>query len=143
MEKRALGDLPRPKAQTGLIVANPPYGERIGAESGLPALYSELGTVLRDRFQGWQAAILTGNPPLARNLGIYAKRTHRVYNGTIECRLLRFDLNEASAQRPAAEVRADWSSRPGAQMFANRLRKNLQRLDPWARQRAYRLLSGV
>ena len=132
VEKCALSDVPRPKEGTGLIVANPPYGERIGAESGLPELYSELGTVLRDRFQGWQAAILTGNPPLARNLGIYAKRTHRVFNGTIECRLLRFDLNEASAQRPAEEVRADWSNRPGAQMFANRLRKNLQRLDPWA-----------
>ena len=132
VEKRALSDVPRPRGETGLIVANPPYGERIGAESGLPELYSELGAVLRDRFQGWQAAILTGNPPLARNLGIYAKRTHRVFNGTIECRLLRFDLNEASAQRPAEEVRADWSSRPGAQMFANRLRKNLQRLDPWA-----------
>ncbi len=132
VEQRALYDLPRPKAETGLIVANPPYGIRIGAESGLPALYSELGGVLRERFQGWQAAILTGNPPLARNLGIYAKRTHRVFNGTIECRLLRFDLNEASAQRPAEQVRADWSSRPGAQMFANRLRKNLQRLDPWA-----------
>jgi 23S rRNA (guanine2445-N2)-methyltransferase / 23S rRNA (guanine2069-N7)-methyltransferase len=132
VEKRALSDVPRPRGETGLIVANPPYGERIGAESGLPELYSELGAVLRDRFQGWQAAILTGNPPLARNLGIYAKRTHRVFNGTIECRLLRFDLNEASAQRPAEKVRADWSSRPGAQMFANRLRKNLQRLDPWA-----------
>ena len=131
VEKRSLSELPRPKGE-GLVVANPPYGERIGAESGLPALYSELGAVLRERFQGWQAAILTGNPPLARNLGIYAKRTHRVFNGTIECRLLRFDLNEASAQRPAAEVRADWSSRPGAQMFANRLRKNLQRMDPWA-----------
>jgi 23S rRNA (guanine2445-N2)-methyltransferase / 23S rRNA (guanine2069-N7)-methyltransferase len=132
IEKRSLNDVARPKGETGLVVANPPYGERIGAESGLPALYSELGAVLRERFQGWQAAIMTGNPPLARNLGIYAKRTHRVFNGTIECRLLRFDLNEASAQRPAEEVRADWSSRPGAQMFANRLRKNLQRLDPWA-----------
>jgi 23S rRNA (guanine2445-N2)-methyltransferase / 23S rRNA (guanine2069-N7)-methyltransferase len=132
VEKRALLEVPRPAGETGLIVANPPYGERIGAESGLPELYSELGSMLRDRFQGWQAAILTGNPPLARNLGIYAKRTHRVFNGTIECRLLRFELDEASAQRPAEEVRADWSSRPGAQMFANRLRKNLQRLDPWA-----------
>jgi 23S rRNA (guanine2445-N2)-methyltransferase / 23S rRNA (guanine2069-N7)-methyltransferase len=132
IEKRSLSELVRPKGETGLVVANPPYGERIGAESGLPALYSELGAVLRERFQGWQAAILTGNPPLARNLGIYAKRTHRVFNGTIECRLLRFDLNEGSVQRPADEVRADWSSRPGAQMFANRLRKNLQRLDPWA-----------
>jgi 23S rRNA (guanine2445-N2)-methyltransferase / 23S rRNA (guanine2069-N7)-methyltransferase len=132
VEKRALLEVPRPAGETGLIVANPPYGERIGAESGLPELYSELGSMLRDRFQGWQAAILTGNPPLARNLGIYAKRTHRVFNGTIECRLLRFELDEASAQRPAEEVRADWSSRPGAQMFANRLRKNLQRLDSWA-----------
>jgi 23S rRNA (guanine2445-N2)-methyltransferase / 23S rRNA (guanine2069-N7)-methyltransferase len=132
VEKRTLGEIVRPRGEAGLIVANPPYGERIGAESGLPSLYSELGNVLRDRFQGWQAAILTGNPPLARNLGIYAKRTHRFYNGAIECRLLRFELTEASEQRPAEVVRADWSSRPGAQMFANRLRKNLQRLDPWA-----------
>ena len=134
VEKRALSEVSRPRGATGLVVANPPYGERIGADSGLPALYSELGSVLREHFQGWQAAILTGNPPLARNLGIYAKRTHRFFNGSIECRLLRFDLNEASAQRPAEEVRADWSSRPGAQMFANRLRKNLQRLDPWAQR---------
>jgi 23S rRNA (guanine2445-N2)-methyltransferase / 23S rRNA (guanine2069-N7)-methyltransferase len=134
IEKRSLSEVVRPKCEAGLVVSNPPYGERIGSESGLPALYSELGAVLRERFQGWQAAILTGNPPLARNLGIYAKRTHRVFNGTIECRLLRFDLNEASVQRPAEEVRADWSSRPGAQMFANRLRKNLQRLDPWAQR---------
>jgi 23S rRNA (guanine2445-N2)-methyltransferase / 23S rRNA (guanine2069-N7)-methyltransferase len=132
VEKRSLGEIVPPKGGAGLVVANPPYGERIGAESGLPALYSELGSTLRDRFQGWQAAILTGNPPLARNLGIYAKRSHRFYNGTIECRLLRFELNPASEQRPAEVVRADWSSRPGALMFANRLRKNLQRLDPWA-----------
>jgi 23S rRNA (guanine2445-N2)-methyltransferase / 23S rRNA (guanine2069-N7)-methyltransferase len=132
-QKRSLAETPRPQGRDpGLIVTNPPYGERIGAESGLPALYSELGGILRERFQGWQAAILTGNPPLARNLGIYAKRTHRFYNGTIECRLLRFELTEANEQRPAEEVRADWSSRPGAQMFANRLRKNLLRLDPWA-----------
>ncbi|HEX3603472.1 MAG TPA: bifunctional 23S rRNA (guanine(2069)-N(7))-methyltransferase RlmK/23S rRNA (guanine(2445)-N(2))-methyltransferase RlmL [Steroidobacteraceae bacterium] len=134
VEKRELKHVVRPRGAPGLVVANPPYGERIGAESGLPELYSELGSVLREHFQGWQAAILTGNPPLGRNLGIYAKRTHRVFNGSIECRLLRFELNEASAQRPAEEVRADWSSRPGAQMFANRLRKNLQRLDAWAQR---------
>ena len=132
VEKRALGEVAAPRGAAGLVVANPPYGERIGAESALPGLYCELGRTLRERFAGWQAAILTGNPPLARNLGIYAKRTHRVFNGTIECRLLRFDLNEANQQRPAEAVRADWSSRPGAQMFANRLRKNLSRLEPWA-----------
>jgi len=136
IERRALGEVARPARgfdeATGLIVTNPPYGERIGAESGLPELYSELGSTLRERFQGWQAAILTGNPPLARNLGVYAKRSHRFFNGAIECRLLRFELSAASEQRPAEVVRADWSSRPGARMFANRLRKNLQRLEPWA-----------
>jgi 23S rRNA (guanine2445-N2)-methyltransferase / 23S rRNA (guanine2069-N7)-methyltransferase len=132
VEKRALGEVTRPGSDVGLVVTNPPYGERIGAESGLSELYSELGRTLRQQFKGWQAAVLTGNPPLARNLGVYAKRTHRFYNGTIECRLLRFDLNEASEQRPADLVRADWSGRPGAQMFANRLRKNLKLLDAWA-----------
>ncbi len=132
VEKRSLSEIVRPDTDAGLIVTNPPYGERIGAESGLPALYSELGATLRNRFRGWQAAVLTGNPPLARNLGIYAKRTHRFFNGTIECRLLRFELDEASEQRAPEAVRADWSSRPGAQMFANRLGKNLKRLESWA-----------
>src|SRR6185437_11497724 len=132
VEKRSLSEIVRPSAAAGLIVTNPPYGERIGAESGLPALYSELGATLRERFRGWQAAVLTGNPPLARNLGIYAKRTHRFFNGTIECRLLRFELDEASEQRAPEAVRADWSNRPGAQMFANRLGKNLKRLESWA-----------
>jgi len=132
VERRALASVIAPPGRPGLVVANPPYGERIGAESGLPELYTELGQVLRAQFRGWEAAILTGNPPLARNLGIYAKRTHRFFNGTIECRLLRFELDQASEQRPAEQVRADWSHRPGAQMFANRLRKNLKRLDPWA-----------
>jgi len=132
VEKRALSEVMRPTSDIGLVVTNPPYGERIGAESGLSELYSELGRTLRERFRGWQAAVLTGNPPLARNLGIYAKRTHRVYNGTIDCRLLRFDLNEANEQRTVEAVRSAWSGRPGAQMFANRLRKNFKLLDSWA-----------
>jgi len=128
------GIWPAPVPAPGLVVCNPPYGERIGAQSGLSELYGQLGTVLRERFRGWKAAILTGNPPLARHLGIYAKRTHRVFNGTIECRLLRFDLDAASEQKAPEIVRADWAGRPGARMFANRLRKNLARLEPWARR---------
>jgi 23S rRNA (guanine2445-N2)-methyltransferase / 23S rRNA (guanine2069-N7)-methyltransferase len=147
VERRPLNDIVAPRGEGGLVLTNPPYGERMAAPrvaaggarmataqaaGGLPELYAELGRVLRERFRGWHAAILTGNPPLARNLGLYAKRSHRVFNGAIECRLLRFDLNESSEPRALEVVRADWSSRPGAQMFANRLRKNLQRLEPWA-----------
>jgi 23S rRNA (guanine2445-N2)-methyltransferase / 23S rRNA (guanine2069-N7)-methyltransferase len=132
VEKRKLADAERPAGTAGLVVANPPYGERIGAETGLPDLYTQLGALLRERFKGWKAAILTGNPPLARYLGIYAKRSHRVLNGTIECRLLRFEIDAASEQKAPHVVRAEWAGRPGAQMFANRLTKNLAKLEPWA-----------
>jgi 23S rRNA (guanine2445-N2)-methyltransferase / 23S rRNA (guanine2069-N7)-methyltransferase len=137
IERRALAEVERPAsahaaARAGILVTNPPYGERIGTEESLVPLYTELGRVMRERFRGWQAAILTGNPPLARHLGVYAKRSHRMFNGNLECRLLRFNLEAASEQRPREAVRADWAARAGAQMFANRLRKNVHRLEPWA-----------
>src|SRR6202050_3340442 len=63
VERRALAAAaPPPGAASGLGVTNTPYGERIGAESGLAELYAELGRVLRERFHGWQAAVLSGNP---------------------------------------------------------------------------------
>ena len=132
VERRPLAAVSPPQGEPGLFVTNPPYGQRIGSEGGLAELYAEIGRVLKERFRGWQAAILTGNPPLARHLGVYAKRTHRVFNGNIECRLLRFDLADLNVPRPAAQAHAAWSSRPGARMFANRLSKNLKRLEPWA-----------
>jgi 23S rRNA (guanine2445-N2)-methyltransferase / 23S rRNA (guanine2069-N7)-methyltransferase len=132
VERRGLGAVEKPPGCTGLLVCNPPYGERIGAESDLPQLYAELGRVLRTEFRGWQAAVLTGNPPLARNLGLYARRTHRFFNGAIECRLLRFALDGEREQKPAESVRADWAGRGGAQMFANRLRKNAHSRAAWA-----------
>ncbi|HLW24780.1 MAG TPA: bifunctional 23S rRNA (guanine(2069)-N(7))-methyltransferase RlmK/23S rRNA (guanine(2445)-N(2))-methyltransferase RlmL [Steroidobacteraceae bacterium] len=129
VERRDLAELAPPRASPGLLVCNPPYGERIGADGDLKALYGELGRVLRERFGGWKAAILSAAPALARELGLQAQRTHPFFNGAIECRLLRFDL--ASADDPP-RPRVDWAARPGAQMFANRVRKNLERLGSWA-----------
>ncbi|MDY6948730.1 MAG: bifunctional 23S rRNA (guanine(2069)-N(7))-methyltransferase RlmK/23S rRNA (guanine(2445)-N(2))-methyltransferase RlmL, partial [Pseudomonadota bacterium] len=110
-------------------------GERIGDQERLQALYQTLGAKLRENFEGWKAAVLTGNPPLAKAIGINARRTHTLFNGRIECRLLRFDVAPADylvERKPpdAAEVR----ERPGAQMFANRLRKNLKTMQDWARR---------
>ena len=137
IERRELAALTREsEAPTGLVVTNPPYGERIGDQERLQALYQTLGERLRDQFEGWKAAVLTGNPPLAKAIGINARRTHTLFNGKIECRLLRFDVTPGdfrSAERPRvdeAEIRA----RPGAQMFENRLRKNLKATLDWARR---------
>ncbi|MBK1633668.1 23S rRNA (guanine(2445)-N(2))/(guanine(2069)-N(7))-methyltransferase [Thiohalocapsa halophila] len=133
-ERRALGDcVPAAGEPPGLLVTNPPYGERLGADSELPALYAALGAVLRERFDGWRAAVLTGNPDLGKVMGLRAARFHTLYNGPIECRLLHFRVRPEAhvSDRPRPLPAAERG--PGAQMLANRLRKNQKALAKWLR----------
>jgi 23S rRNA (guanine2445-N2)-methyltransferase / 23S rRNA (guanine2069-N7)-methyltransferase len=136
-ERRDLEQLTRDsEAPTGLVVTNPPYGERIGDQQSLQALYETFGAKLREHFEGWKAAVLTGNPPLAKSVGINARRTHTLFNGRIECRLLRFDVAPADylGERRPPPDEAQLRERPGAQMFANRFRKNIEAMQKWARR---------
>jgi 23S rRNA (guanine2445-N2)-methyltransferase / 23S rRNA (guanine2069-N7)-methyltransferase len=118
----------------GLVCTNPPYGVRLEDLDAARLVHRELGKILRERFQGWQAAVLTGAPQLGMELGIRAARTHTLWNGPIECRLLRMRVESASLRRPGTLAREDSPLRdtPGARMFANRLAKNLKRLRSWA-----------
>jgi 23S rRNA (guanine2445-N2)-methyltransferase / 23S rRNA (guanine2069-N7)-methyltransferase len=137
IERRDLEQLIRQgDAPTGLVATNPPYGERIGDQERLQALYQTLGVKLREHFEGWKAAVLTGNPPLAKAIGINARRTHTLFNGRIECRLLRFDVTptDYGGERKPPPDAAALRERPGAQMFANRLRKNIKAMQDWARR---------
>jgi 23S rRNA (guanine2445-N2)-methyltransferase / 23S rRNA (guanine2069-N7)-methyltransferase len=135
-ERRDLAQLTREGADTGLLATNPPYGERIGDQEKLESLYAELGDRLREYFQGWQAAVLTGNPPLAKAIKINARRSHTLFNGKIECRLLRFAIepDEFRTERRPRRDPAEILAQPGAQMFANRLRKNSKLLGDWAKR---------
>ncbi|TLY65458.1 MAG: bifunctional 23S rRNA (guanine(2069)-N(7))-methyltransferase RlmK/23S rRNA (guanine(2445)-N(2))-methyltransferase RlmL [Gammaproteobacteria bacterium] len=125
---------PREADRPGLLCANPPYGVRLADREGARTLHRELGEVLRERFQGWDAAVLTGAPELGMELGLRAHRTHCVWNGPIECRLLRIKVSPESAREPGTLGRgtAHLKDTPGARMFANRLAKNLKRLRSWA-----------
>lgn len=138
VERRELDQLTNDLGPVGLLITNPPYGERIGDQEQLQALYAALGEKLREHFLGWKAAIFTGNPPLAKSLGINARRTHTLFNGKIECRLLRMDVEPSEyigeRKERSAEREAEIRARPGAQMFANRLRKNLKAARDWARK---------
>ncbi len=130
-----LGALQRPPADTGLLLVNPPYGERLGETEELRALYALLGEKLRREFMGWQAAVFTGNPSLGKFLGLTARRKHTFYNGAIECQLLRFDITPESIPPTPQERMARAAAIPrsaGAQMFANRLEKNLDNIGRWA-----------
>jgi 23S rRNA (guanine2445-N2)-methyltransferase / 23S rRNA (guanine2069-N7)-methyltransferase len=139
IERRELSALVREHDAKGLVVTNPPYGERIGEESTLRPLYSLLGKQLREQFEGWKAAVFTGNPSVARSIDIKAKRSHTLFNGAIECRLLRFDVVpdqfDTPESRPSRDEKmAEARQRPGAEMFANRLRKNVKKMGDWAKK---------
>lgn len=123
----------------GLICVNPPYGVRLEDHEAARAVHRELGEVLRESFQGWEAAVLTGAPDLGLELGVRARRSHTVWNGALECRLLRLEIESEqfrSLPRPrgAARIDASLKESAGAKMFGNRLAKNLKRLQGWARK---------
>ncbi len=117
-----------PQPGPGLLVTNPPYGERLGSESELIKLYSLLGVHLKKRFGGWQAAVFTSRDDLGPRLGLRADAIHTLYNGPLACKLLCFALHaQPRADEPAGKA-------DGGEDFANRLRKNLRHLRKWARR---------
>ncbi len=92
-EARDVKDFQPPPGPPGVIVCNPPYGERIGEEKELRGLYRTLGEVLQGRCAGWTAFVFSGNPRLAREIGIEPDVQTPLFNGKIPCQLLRFDLH--------------------------------------------------
>lgn len=127
----------KPTAEHGLLLTNPPYGERLGEIDELIPLYQKLGTVLQKNFNGWKAAIFTGNVDLGRETDLSPTKQYSLFNGTIPCKLLVFtDMTSKSARiaerlstpAPAQELTE------GARMVLNRLKKNQRRLDSWRKK---------
>ena len=146
---------PRPdQNQKGLVVCNPPYGERLGDEASLVYLYQNLGERLRQACLNWQAAIFTAAPDLGKRMGIRSHKQYAFWNGALPCKLLLLDVQPqqfvVGERRPAALAAASQPSpepaavpqnlteaarlSEGGQMFANRLQKNLRQLGKWARR---------
>jgi 23S rRNA (guanine2445-N2)-methyltransferase / 23S rRNA (guanine2069-N7)-methyltransferase len=128
--------MPRQTERPGLLVTNPPYGIRLNDPEASRNIYRTLGVVLRDRFRGWGAAVLCADLRSGAELALRAYRTHVIWNGAVECRLLRFNIDHKSIEAVARQVLPHETpalrSSAGAQMFANRLAKNLKRLRAWA-----------
>jgi 23S rRNA (guanine2445-N2)-methyltransferase / 23S rRNA (guanine2069-N7)-methyltransferase len=139
--------------QPGLVITNPPYGERLGDKEEVKGLYKALGTYLKNEFDGWQGAVLTCNPELGMYLGLKAKRSHNFSNGPMECKLFRFDIRPEFHREPSikgganlveevSNVLPELSNSAGAEMVGNRIKKNLKQLRKWAKNNeisAYRV----
>ena len=81
-----------PPSDSGVILCNPPYGKRIADTEGLFPLYKLLGDVLKQRFKGWTAYILSGNKELTKKIGLRTSRRIPLDNGGINCTLLKYEL---------------------------------------------------
>ncbi|BAS58651.1 RNA methylase [Leptolyngbya boryana NIES-2135] len=79
-------------ADSGVLFCNPPYGERLGRDSDLGAFYKRLGNVLKQRFKGWTAFVLSGNKELAQSIGLRSSQRFAVYNGALPCQLMKYEL---------------------------------------------------
>lgn len=144
----ALDAITAPTGPAGLLITNPPYGERLGDAAEWGPLYRQLGDRLKADFSGWRAAVLTSNPALGKQMGLRAEKTHIFHNGALECRLLRFRVEpdyfvdrQAAASRLHTAILAR-AAATGAEGFINRLRKNLRHRQRWAEReqvRCYRL----
>ncbi|MFO1387602.1 bifunctional 23S rRNA (guanine(2069)-N(7))-methyltransferase RlmK/23S rRNA (guanine(2445)-N(2))-methyltransferase RlmL [Cellvibrio sp.] len=169
VSRKELAEFKKPthtELKKGLVLSNPPYGERLGEVESLKMLYAHLGERLRNEFQGWRAGVFTGNPELGKQMGLRADKKYKLFNGTIPSELIMFTIaSDAFVQsrveqddrfsrdeekRLAAEERVRETNRQeqaaalsnGAHMLVNRLQKNLKQLEKWARKNdvfAYRL----
>jgi putative N6-adenine-specific DNA methylase len=87
----------KPLLPGSLVVTNPPYGVRIGAGADLRTLYRALGESLRDAAPGCTAWLLAGDPELLKAVPLRPGRRFVLFNGPIECRLVRYDIRAAAS----------------------------------------------
>ena len=79
-------------SDSGILICNPPYGERLGQTENLAPFYKQMGDILKQRFKGWTAYILSGNKALTKCIGLRTARKIPVYNGSIPCQFLKYEM---------------------------------------------------
>jgi 23S rRNA (guanine2445-N2)-methyltransferase / 23S rRNA (guanine2069-N7)-methyltransferase len=132
LQRHDVAHVQRPSGyDTGLLITNPPYGERMGERNELPDLYRTLGTRLRQDFPGWRAAVLAAQPEKeepnpAHALGLRADKRYVLYNGAIPCELLISEILPREAMEAARKPLS-----AGGEMVRNRIVKNLRNLKKY------------
>ncbi|WPO94012.1 MULTISPECIES: bifunctional 23S rRNA (guanine(2069)-N(7))-methyltransferase RlmK/23S rRNA (guanine(2445)-N(2))-methyltransferase RlmL [Enterobacteriaceae] len=116
---------PQPEGPHGTVLSNPPYGERLESEPALIALHSLLGRTLKNNFGGWNVSLFSASPELLNCLQLRADRQFKAKNGPLDCVQKNYSI---------AENFGDIKGSGMAEDYANRLRKNVKKLEKWARQ---------
>ncbi len=89
-----------PLNESGVLIANPPYGERIGEQDDLAAFYPQLGTALKRHWAGWNCFFFTADLRLPKLVGLKPSRKTPLFNGPLECRLFEIRMVAGSNRKP-------------------------------------------
>jgi len=95
-------EISAPAAQ-GVLVANPPYGVRLGEQDELASFYPQMGDVLKKKFAGWRAYLFTADLRLPKLIGLSPSKRTPLYNGALECRLYEFKIVSGAMRREKQE----------------------------------------
>jgi len=96
-------DTPVPEGGKGVMFVNPEYGERLGETTALEATYTRIGDFMKKKCGGYYGYVFTGNPDLAKKIGLKAKRRIEFYTSIIDCRMLEFELYDGSRRMVRTE----------------------------------------
>ncbi|WP_281628746.1 bifunctional 23S rRNA (guanine(2069)-N(7))-methyltransferase RlmK/23S rRNA (guanine(2445)-N(2))-methyltransferase RlmL [Vibrio sp. St2] len=116
--------------EAGVIVSNPPYGERLGTHPGLIALYTAFGAQLKSEFGGCQASIFSSSDELLSCLRMRADKQFKLNNGALPCHQKNYSISD----RPVENKGDNVTESVIAPDFSNRLKKNIAKIGKWARK---------
>ena len=117
----------------GVVICNPPYGERLGTEPGLIALYTAFGAQLKSEFGGNNASIFSSSDELLSCLRMRADKQYKLNNGALQCHQKNYSIS-LREKTNNLETNGTGNGSTIAPEFANRLKKNLTKLGKWARK---------
>jgi len=116
----------------GLVIVNPPYSERLGEFDQVKQIYFELGQLLKQKFMGWKASVLSPDKDFGHSLGIRAKKIYKFNNASIACELLNFELESKNfiEQKRDDLIDANFKEKltDAAVQLCNRIEKNRSKL---------------
>ncbi len=128
LEQRELAQLPHKPAAFGLLITNPPYGERLGETDTAIYLYKALGRLARERFPMWQVAVLAAQIEHADALGFEHLHTQKLRNGDLNVFARHGNIQDVPLASPHKFIEAEGEIPVEGEALANRLRKNIQHL---------------
>lgn len=119
----------------GLLIANPPYGERQGNKTLLQHLYQTLGQQWLFHCPDWQAALFTADPELAKATRLYWNKTYTLYNGALECKLYLMELSRGSKDAHSGNpTQGQVYTGIEIEPFIKRVQKNRRKLAGWLKK---------